>query len=97
MLSKFFEIRHECSPFDPFQDPLGDTTRMSGRDLLRHYGYAGKDDTWGNYLGGLATEVVSDPTNFIPGKALLTTLRARKVVGQVRYIHKFLHSGRSGA
>ena len=38
--------------------------RVSGRDLLRQYGMVGKEDTWGNFGGGLAAEVLLDPTTY---------------------------------
>lgn len=38
--------------------------RMGGRDLLRHYGLAGEDDNWGNFLGGMATDVLTDPLTY---------------------------------
>lgn len=38
--------------------------RMGGRDLLRHYGVAGQDDNWGNFLGGMATDVLTDPLTY---------------------------------
>lgn len=48
----------------PFSDALGLTDvndRVSGRDLNRMYGLADNEDTWGNFFGGLATEVATDP------------------------------------
>jgi hypothetical protein len=63
----------------PFSDALGITDyadRTSGRDLLRRYGMADKEDTWGNFLGGLAAEIATDPLTF------LTPLAATKA-GQV--------------
>ncbi len=38
--------------------------RMGGRDLLRHYGLAGEEDNWGNFLGGMATDVLTDPLTY---------------------------------
>jgi hypothetical protein len=35
--------------------------KVSGRDLNRMYGLAGDEDTWSNWLGGLATETLADP------------------------------------
>lgn len=45
---------------------LWETTddRVEGRELARQYGLAGKDDTWSNYLGGLATEILLDPLTY---------------------------------
>jgi hypothetical protein len=45
---------------------LWDTTddRVSGRELARSYGLAGDEDTWSNFGGGLAAEVLLDPTTY---------------------------------
>lgn len=48
----------------PFSDTMGITDpsqRTSGRDLLRHYGLADREDTTGNFLGGMLAEVLTDP------------------------------------
>lgn len=46
---------------------LTDTTdeRVTGRELLRQYGMVGNDDTWGNFGGGLAAEILLDPTTYL--------------------------------
>ena len=52
----------------PFSDTLGITdpaNTVTGRDLLRKAGIAGKEDTWGNWLGGLGLEIALDPLNFV--------------------------------
>lgn len=41
--------------------------RVSGRDLLRQYGMAGDDDTWGNFGGGIAAEALLDPLTYASG------------------------------
>jgi hypothetical protein len=38
--------------------------RVSGRDLLRQYGMAGEEDTWGNFGGGFAAEAILDPLTY---------------------------------
>ncbi len=38
--------------------------RVTGRELLRQYGLVGKDDTWGNFAGGLGAEVLLDPLTY---------------------------------
>jgi hypothetical protein len=45
---------------------LWDTTdeRVDGRELLRQYGMADKKDTWQNFSGGLAAEVLLDPLTY---------------------------------
>lgn len=46
------------------------TNRTSGRQLARHAGLAGGQDTWGNFGAGLAVEVATDPFFWLPaGKA----------------------------
>lgn len=44
--------------------------KVSGRDLNRMYGLAGGDDTWSNFAGGMATELLTDPTTILGGAAL---------------------------
>lgn len=63
----------------PFSDTLGITdpnNTVSGRDLNRQYGLAGPEDTWGNFFGGMATEMILDPLNFLTlgTKSSLTAL-----------------------
>lgn len=38
--------------------------RVTGRELARQYGLAGKEDNWGNFSGGLAAEVLLDPLTY---------------------------------
>lgn len=38
--------------------------RVTGRELARQYGLAGSEDNWGNFFGGLAAEVLLDPTTY---------------------------------
>ena len=39
--------------------------RVDGRELLRQMGVVGKEDTWGNWLGGLVGEIALDPLTYI--------------------------------
>lgn len=39
--------------------------RVTGRELLRQYGAVGNEDTWGNFAGGLATELALDPLTYL--------------------------------
>ena len=48
-----------------FHSPLSDD-RLSGRDVLRKWGVAGKEDTWTNFLGGMALEAATDPLSYTP-------------------------------
>lgn len=52
--------------------------RVTGRELNRMAGLAGPEDNWGNWLGGVATEIVTDPTAMLSGpmKALTPAGRA---------------------
>lgn len=52
----------------PLSDTLGITNeadRVAGRDLLRNMGLADKEDTWGNFAAGLATEIFTDPGSYL--------------------------------
>ena len=54
----------------PFSDTLGitdETQKVTGRDLLRQWGVADKEDTWGNFLGGMALDMGTDPGMFLSG------------------------------
>lgn len=46
---------------------LWETTdeRVTGRELARQYGLAGEEDNWGNFAGGLATEIALDPLTYL--------------------------------
>jgi hypothetical protein len=39
--------------------------RVTGRDLLRRWGAAGGEDTWGNFAGGLGVEMALDPSMYL--------------------------------
>lgn len=45
--------------------------RVSGRDLLRQFGLADKQDGWLNFGAGLATEVLTDPLSLLNPAAML--------------------------
>jgi hypothetical protein len=57
--------------------------RVTGRELLRDMGLAGQEDTWGNFLSGLAVEVGTDPLAMLsgPAKALTPAGRAAQKLG----------------
>jgi hypothetical protein len=70
---------------------LGDSEeRVTGRELLRQYGMIGNKDTWGNFAGSLAAEVLLDPFTWanplsILGRGALTqTGKAMKATGLLR-------------
>lgn len=52
------------NPFDQILTPFSDTNRTSGRQLLREYNLAGQKDTWGNFFGGMGTEIALDPFTY---------------------------------
>lgn len=39
--------------------------RVTGRELARQWGLAGPEDNWGNFAGGLATEIALDPLSYV--------------------------------
>lgn len=45
--------------------------RTTGRELLRQFGMAGKDDTWNNFFAGTAAEVLTDPLTLLNPAAIL--------------------------
>ena len=53
------------NPLDQLLHPFSGESRTSGRDLLRKYGMAGRKDTWGNFAGGLAADILTDPLTYI--------------------------------
>lgn len=53
------------NPFDQLLSPHTSENRATGRDLNRMAGLAGPQDTWGNFAGGIATEILTDPTSFM--------------------------------
>jgi hypothetical protein len=45
--------------------------RVSGRDLMRQYGMVGEEDTWQNFAGGVAGEILLDPLTYLNPLAVL--------------------------
>jgi hypothetical protein len=70
---------------------LTDTTdeRVTGRELLRQYGMVGDEDTWGNFAGGLASEVLLDPTTYL-------SLGLNQVLGKGAKTVAGMGAGRAG-
>jgi len=52
------------NPFDQWLAPTSSENRTSGRDMLRQYGVAGEEDTWGNFGAGVGAEILLDPLTF---------------------------------
>jgi hypothetical protein len=64
---------------------LWDTSdeRVDGRELLRQYGMVGDEDNWSNFGGGLAAEVLLDPTTYLSlGLNQLVGKGAKTAAGQ---------------
>lgn len=68
--------------------------RVDGRELLRQYGLAGKDDNWGNFSAGLGAEVLLDPMTYgtfglsalLGSGARTAASRAAKAAGLMRNV-----------
>lgn len=71
------------NPFDQLLSPLSGDNRTTGRDLNRQLGFAGQKDTWGNAIGGFATEVLADPLTYMTfgASALGKSGQAAKAAG----------------
>lgn len=72
----------------PFSDTLGVTDeadRVSGRDLLRNMGAADREDTRGNFPGGLGAEVALDPATYLTfgAGALTRSGQVARKIGQL--------------
>lgn len=94
----------------PFSDTLGITNTgdpnkgltakpVDGRELLRHYGLADQEDTYGNFASGLALDIALDPLAWIKGPAgALTKLgeTAQKAGTLDRTIAGRMASGQGG-
>lgn len=55
--------------------------RVGGRDLLRQYGLIGKEDTWSNFVAGLAVEIATDPLTYLNPLSILGRGALTKGVG----------------
>lgn len=57
----------ELASIIPFSDAMGITDygdRVSGTDLNKQWGLSDGSDSWGNFFGGMATEVLTDPSMY---------------------------------
>jgi hypothetical protein len=52
------------NPVDQILTPFSGDNRVMGRQLLRDYKLAQPYDTWGNFLGGFAVDVATDPLSY---------------------------------
>lgn len=66
-------VRNTLAGENPFKGLLSPDQRTSGRDLLRQYGLADQEDTWGNLAGGIAADILLDPITWLTlgGSAVL--------------------------
>jgi hypothetical protein len=69
------------NPFDQVLHPFSGENRISGRDLNRRWGLASDEDTWANWFGGVATELVTDPTSYLTLGALTGAGKAARASG----------------
>lgn len=71
-----------ANPFDQLASPFTHENRTTGRDLLRGYGLAGKEDTAANFTTGLAAEIALDPLTYLTfgGSALTKGGRAARAL-----------------
>lgn len=72
---------------------------VTGRDVLREAGIAGKEDTWTNAIGGLAYDVALDPLNLL-GVGLFTKggrLAAKAGLAGSKVSSAFTNAARIGA
>lgn len=78
------------NPLDQLLTPTRGDNRTSGRGLARKYGMASNRDTWGNAIGGFATEVLLDPLTYMTfgGSALSKTGQLAKNAGMMDDIAK---------
>jgi len=81
-------VRDIMAGENPFDQLLpwnwtSDQGRISGRDLLRKYGLAGREDTYGNWWGGFATEVLTDPLTYLTLGSTAALSSAGKVAKSV--------------
>lgn len=62
-----------ANPLDQLVSPFTHHNRTTGRDLIRGYGLAGKEDTMGNFTTGLGAEIALDPLTYLTfGASALT-------------------------
>ena len=83
------------NPFDQWipGNWTSDENRISGRDLLRQHGMIGKKDTWGNFAGGLAAEIATDPFTLLGFSALGKTAQGVSKVKEGKNLAKGLGAG----
>lgn len=79
------------NPLDQLLSPLSSENRLTGRDLLRKHGMVGRQDTTGNWLGGLAAEIATDPLTLLTlgtGSALSAGGKGAKAAGLLANVAK---------
>lgn len=63
-----------------YGNPWSISESVTGRDILRTAGLAGRRDNWGNALGGFAVEMATDPLTYM---SFGTTSAAKKGGGEI--------------
>lgn len=71
------------NPLDQLLTPFSAENRTTGRDLNRKIGLSGRRDSWGNFFGGLGTEIALDPLTYLTlgGSALTKSGQLAKKTG----------------
>jgi hypothetical protein len=69
------------NPLDQLISPLSGANRTTGRELARHYGLAGDEDTYANWWGGLGVELLTDPLTYTGFGALTKAGKAVRAAG----------------
>lgn len=89
MVRDAFALRN---PLDQLATPWWQDSgnRTSGRDLLRHWGAVGNEDTWGNFAGGMVAEQMLDPLNLV-GAGILG--KYAKNLGAINKANKGIDAG----
>jgi hypothetical protein len=76
------------NPLMPLLSPWSGEYHKFGRDVLRHHNLIGRQDNWGNFAGGLAVDVATNPfTWWNPASSALTQAGTlAKKAGLMQYV-----------
>ena len=55
------------NPLDQWLTPASEENRLYGREFLRKKKLIGEEDTWGNFMAGIALETAVDPLTYLTG------------------------------
>ena len=59
------------NPLDQWLTPASEENRLYGREFLRKKKLIGEEDTWGNFMAGIALETAVDPLTYLTGPLAL--------------------------